>query len=69
MRPGAPGLPLAGVRSVIADPASELPVLRALSLCVHAAATTPAQRLGLLLRWFTFLLANLFVLNLADAHA
>ena len=29
MRPGAPGLPLADVRSVIADPASELPVLRA----------------------------------------
>ena len=68
MRPGAPGLPLAGVRSVIADPASELAVLRALSLC-SAAATTPAQRLGLLLRWFTFLLANLFVLNLADARA
>src|SRR4030095_8432327 len=31
--PGAPGLSLAGVRLVIADHASGLPVLRALSLC------------------------------------
>ena len=31
--PGAPGLSLAGVRLVIADPASGLPVLHALSLC------------------------------------
>src|SRR5450830_1584683 len=56
--PKAPGLSLAGFRLVIADHALGLPVFRALSLCtccrqypgaasgVHAAANTPAQRLG-----------------------
>src|SRR6202035_848450 len=43
--PKAPSLSLAGVRLVIADHAMGLPVLRTLSL-LHAAATTPAQRLG-----------------------
>src|SRR6266404_4259155 len=43
--PSAPGLSLAGVRLIIPDHALGLPVLRALP-CVHAAATTPVQRLG-----------------------
>ena len=45
--PKAPGLSLTGLRLVVADRALGLPVFRALS-CVHAAATTPAQRLGVL---------------------
>ena len=47
--PKAPGLSLTGFRLVLADHALGLPVLRTLS-CVHAVATTPAQRLGVLLR-------------------
>src|SRR6266478_5818422 len=43
--PKAPSLSLAGFRLVIADHAMGLPVLRTFS-CVHAVATTPAQRLG-----------------------
>ena len=50
--PGAPGLSLPGVRLVIADHASGLPVLRTLSLCT-CCRHTPAQRLGVLLRSFT----------------
>src|SRR6516165_1479331 len=50
--PKAPGLSLAGFQLVIADHAMGLPVLRSLSF-VHAVATTPAQRLGVLLRSFT----------------
>ena len=49
--PRAPGLSLTGFRLVIADHALGLPVFRALS-CVHAAATTPAQRLKVSLRSF-----------------
>lgn len=40
-----PGLSVTGVRLVVPDHTMGFPVLRALSLCVHAAATTPAQRL------------------------
>ena len=49
--PKAPGLSLAGVRLIIPDHALRSPVLR--SPCVHAVATTPAQRLDVLLRSFT----------------
>src|SRR5882672_8229904 len=49
--PRAPSLSLTGFRLVIADHALGLPVFRTLS-CVHAVATTPAQRLGALLRSF-----------------
>src|SRR5713101_5193763 len=41
----APDLSLAGVRSVIADRATGLPCCVRFP-CVHAAATTPAQRLN-----------------------
>ena len=47
--PRAPSLSLTGFRLVIADHALGLPVFRRFP-CVHAAATTPAQRLGVLLR-------------------
>src|SRR3979490_973840 len=50
--PKAPGLSLTGFRLVVADRALGLPVFRALSPCVHAAATTPAQRLDVTLRSF-----------------
>ena len=40
-----PGLAVTGVRLVVPDHTMGFPVLRALSLCVHAAATAPAQRL------------------------
>src|SRR5258707_4174466 len=49
--PRAPGLSLTGFRLVLADHALGLPVFRTLS-CVHAVATTPAQRLGVSLRSF-----------------
>src|SRR6266481_8692028 len=49
--PRAPSLSLTGFRLVIADHALGLPVFRALSF-VHAAATTPAQRLNVSLRSF-----------------
>ena len=45
--PSAPSLSLTGVRLIIPDHASGFPVLRALSL-LHAAATTPVQRTGVL---------------------
>src|SRR5947199_657012 len=44
--PRAPGLSLAGIRLVIPDHALGFPCC-ARSPCVHAVATTPAQRLGL----------------------
>src|SRR5258705_8667279 len=47
--PRAPGLSLTGFRLVIADHAFGLPVFRRFP-CVHAAATTPAQRLNVSLR-------------------
>ena len=43
--PKLPGLSVTGVRLVVPDHTMGFPVLRALSLCVHAAATAPAQRL------------------------
>src|SRR6202011_275554 len=45
--PTPPGLSLAGVRLIIPDHAMGLPVLVRFP-CVHAAATTPVQRLGVL---------------------
>src|SRR6266481_2028184 len=45
--PRAPGLSLAGVRLVIADHAMGFPCCVRFP-CVHAVATTPAQRLGVL---------------------
>ena len=50
--PKAPSLSLAGFRLVIADNAMGLPCCVRFP-CVHAVATTPAQRLGVLLRSFT----------------
>src|ERR1700688_3888277 len=49
--PRAPSLSLTGFRLVIADHALGLPVFRRFP-CVHAAATTPAQRLNVSLRSF-----------------
>ena len=43
--PKMPGLSVTGVRLVVPDHTMGFPVLRALSLCVHAGATAPAQRL------------------------
>ena len=48
--PIAPSLTVTGLRLVdTTDHAIGLPVLRAFPSCVHAVATTPAQRLGALL--------------------
>ena len=49
--PTAPGLSLAGVRLIIPDHGVGLPCCVRFP-CVHAVATTPAQRLGVLLRSF-----------------
>src|SRR5271165_6563686 len=50
--PSAPGLSLTGVRLIIPDHASGFPVLRAFP-CVHAAATTPVQQMGVLVAHLT----------------